>query len=170
MQKTTFVKTQKSIDGTAYTDTYTGKTLDEESPLGTEFVAKEAPKFFTISSDHYIVFDAAAIQYLSSELTKSDMARVMTMGTMIKGDCSVLYQGNNHAHNPETLSVALELSLDKFYKMVRGLVKKNILSYCVCAPSGFVQKIYMLNPYIARSRKTLSCELHTFFKDITATK
>ncbi len=39
--------------------------------------------------------------------------------------------------------------------------------YMVCAPTGFVQKIYVLNPYIARKRRVMNCELMIAFCDVT---
>jgi hypothetical protein len=86
---------------------------------------------------------------------------------MLRTDCSIVCQDNNHPHTPETISIKLDMHIDKWYEFVRKMVKKNILCYCVCAPSGYVQKIYMLNPFIARKRTTFNCELNTFFRDVT---
>lgn len=167
MQKVTYLKTQTKKDLSNYVNIETGETLVSESKAGTEITVKEKPEYFTINSNEYIIFDSAAINYLNNILPKADVSRIYLMSNMLKGDCSVICQSNNHPHNSETLPIVLDLSQDKFYKLVRKLVNKNILTYCVCAPSGYVQKIYMLNPYIARKRKTINCELNYFFKDIT---
>lgn len=171
MQKVTYYKTKNSVNPNEYVDAETGETLYSKQGEGnmTATVTKDT-EYFSIHSDNYVVFDSGAILYLSKILPKGELARVFQMGNMIKGDCSVLFKSENTPHDSETLSLVLELSIDKFYKLVRKLVKKGILSYCVCAPSGYVQKIYMLNPYIARNRRILNCEINSFFKDITLSK
>ena len=168
MQTITKLKKQSRRHAAEYVNAETGETLASEAKDGITIKMTEDTKYFTIDSDEYVVFDSKAINYLAKELAKSDMARVLRLGNMVKGDCSIICQDNNKPHDSETLPKVLDdMSHDEFYKMVRKLVSKNILAYCVCAPSGFVQKIYMLNPYIARKRKVLNCELNTFFKDVT---
>lgn len=51
------------------------------------------------------------------------------------------------------MSELLEFDKNKFYKMIRKMVKLGIIAYIVCAPSGFIKKVYMLNPTIARKGK-----------------
>jgi hypothetical protein len=167
MQTIKKLKTQSKRFPNEYVNIETGETLASEATTNVHITMKEDTQYFTIDSDEYIVFDSGAMEYLNRVLPKSDMARVLQMGNMVKGDCSILFQKNNIPHDSNTLPNALQLSQDKFYKMARTLVKKGILSYCVCAPSGYVQKIYMLNPYVARKRKVLNCELNTIFKDIS---
>ena len=167
MQKEIPLKRRVKKHAENYMNKETGKTLAEEVTKGVKITMTEDTKFFTIDSDEYVVFDSDAINYLTKELAKAEMSRVLILANMVKGDCSVIYQNNNHPHTSDTLPQALALSKDEFYKMVRKLVSKNILAYCVCAPSGFVQKIYMLNPYVARKRKALNEELKVFFKDVS---
>jgi hypothetical protein len=167
MQKTTVLVTQSKKHPNEYVNTETGETLGSETNDKISITMKEATGLFEIDSNDYIVFDSGAIAYLESVLGNADVQRVNRMARMLKTDCSILCQDNNHPHSPETLSVIFNLSKNKFYEMIRRLVSKNILSYCVCAPSGYVQKIYMLNPYIARKRKNFNCELLVFFRDIT---
>jgi hypothetical protein len=167
MQKTTKVTRNIPVDYTKYTNTETGETMDSEMKGKTTITAKEGTDLFTINSDDYVVFDSGAIQYLINNLNKPDVATVFTMSKMVIGDCSVICTDNKQPHTPDTLSLVLDMNKNKFYELVRRLMKKGILAYTVCAPSGYVQKIYMLNPYIARKRKTINCELSFFFKDIT---
>ena len=128
---------------------------------------KENTNQFIINSNNYTTFTAEAMEYLTSELSNVDLARVFKMSNMLRTDCSVICQGNNHPHTPESLSVVLDMSSDEFYRMVSRMRSKNILAYCVCSPSGYVQKIYMLNPYVARKRTRMNCELNMFFRDVT---
>lgn len=167
MQKTIFHSTNSSVRGDDYENPLTGNTLHDDVQ-GEKVYHKKKLDTFHIESTNYIIFDDAAAAYLCRELSAVDRDRVMRIGNMLYSDCSVVYNRDRRtAHSSETLSTALDMEISKFYVMVRKLVKKNILSYCVCAPSGYVQKIYMLNPYIIRKTKNLNCELHSFFRDVT---
>jgi hypothetical protein len=161
------IKKKEAINLKEYVNISTGELLDSELKSNVSMTLNKDTNQFTISSDEYVTFDADAIYYLAEHLNATDRGKVMLLANMVKGDCCVLYQRNNHPHTPETLSVTFEMHIDRWYDFVRKMVKKNILSYCVCAPSGYLQKIYMLNPYIARKRKTINCEISNFFSDIT---
>ena len=150
-----------------YANVETGELLSSEVKNNITITMKKGTDQFIINSDEYVTFSSDAMIYLADKLSNVDIARVFKIGNMLKGDCSVVCQNNNHPHTSETLALTLDMSKDEFYKMVRRLFKDNILAYCVCAPSGYVQKIYMLNPYIARKRKTINCELSLFFRDVT---
>lgn len=150
-----------------YINPETGELLSSEVNDRITLTMNEKTNQFIINSDNYVVFDSAAIYYLSTQLSDTDRGKILKIADMVRGDCSIVCQNNNHPHTPETLSVTLEMEISRFYEFIRKMVKKNVLAYCVCAPSGYVQKIYMLNPYIARKRRTINCELNTFFRDIT---
>lgn len=160
-------KTISKLHPSEYANVDTGELLSSETKEGISISMKEKTNQFIINSDEYVVFDSNAIQYLIKYASKGDVTRVFTMSDMVKGDCSIICQGNNHPHTPETLCGILNLTINEWYVIVRRLVKLNILAYTICAPSGYVQKIYMLNPYIARKRKTINCELNIFFRDVT---
>ena len=167
MQSTTKRKITSTILSSNYVNVDTGELLSSEVKNNITISLKKGTDQFIINSDEYVTFSSDAMSYLAKELSNVDIARVFKIGNMLKGDCCVISQTNNHPHTSETLFVILDMTKDEFYKMVRRLFKSNILSYCVCAPSGHVQKIYMLNPYIARKRKTINCELSYFFRDVT---
>lgn len=149
-----------------YANTETGETLASELGKTISISVKQDTDQFIINYDNFVTFQDSAMYYIANVLTKSEVSLVFTMSRMLKTDCCILSQENNHPHNSETLQCELNLELSKFYALVRKLVKKGILAYCVCAPSGYVQKIYMLNPHIAKKRVTVNCALDVFFKDI----
>lgn len=165
--KETKLKKQSKINPSDYVNIDTGELLSSEANNKVSITIKESSGLFSISSDEYVTFDSKAMAYICSQLNKADIARVFRMSNMVKGNCSVLYQGNNFPHTTETLSAELSISEHEFYAVVRRLVRANVLAYTICAPSGFTQKIYMLNPYISRKRKQLNCELKEFFRDVT---
>jgi hypothetical protein len=167
MNSTKERKVSSSIIPDQYVNTETGELLSSEVNDSVTITLKEKTNQFIINSNEYIVFDSNAIMFLTEHLNSTERGKILAMANMVKGDCCIITQKNNHPHTPETLSVTLDMNLNKFYEFIRKMVKKNILSYCTCAPSGFLQKIYMLNPYIARKRKNINCELNSFFRDIT---
>jgi len=150
-----------------YANIKTGELLSSEVKENIRITIKEGTNQFIINSDEYVTFTSEAMIYLADKLSNVDVARVFKLSNMLKGDCCIISQEDKSPHTSETLSLTLDMSKDEFYKMVKRLFKNNVLAYCVCAPSGFVQKIYMLNPYIARKRKNINCELNTFFRDVT---
>jgi len=160
-------KVQSKLVPSEYANTETGELLSSEVKDKISITMKEDTNQFIINSDEYVVFDSDAIHYLTNRLSNTERGKIVTIANMVKGDCSVICQNNNHPHTPETLSITFEMHIDKWYAFVRKMVKQGVLAYCVCAPSGYLQKIYMLNPYIARKRKTINCELNHFFSDIT---
>lgn len=167
MNNTKLRRVTKTIEVDDYVNHKDGTLLSSEFENKVSITIKEKTNQFIINSDEYVVFDSEAIIYLTNYLTNTERGKLFVIANMVRGDCSVLCQNNNHPHTPETLSLTLDMEISKFYKFVRTMVKKGILAYCVCAPSGYLQKIYMLNPYVARKRKTINCELNTFFRDIT---
>lgn len=167
MNKVTPRKISSKLSPNQYVNKHTNELLSSEGDDNITITMKKGTNQFIINSDEYVTFSSEAMIYLAKELSNVDIARVFKMGNMLKGDCSVVSQDNNHPHTSDTLAVKLDMSKDEFYKMVKRLFQKNVLSYCVCSPSGYVQKIYMLNPYIARKRKNINCELNMFFRDIT---
>lgn len=167
MQTTKKAKVASKLHPSDYVNSETGKNMASEASETISITLSESKGTFIINSDNYVIFDTGAMAYLSRELNRSDVSKIYEMSAMLKGDCSIICQDNNQPHSTETLLVTLDIEKSKFYAFIRKLVNKNILSYSVCAPSGYVQKIYTLNPYIARKRKTINCYLQTMFRDIT---
>lgn len=157
---------KENIDLTNYVNVETGQLLSDEMSKGTIVQTLKETNQFIINDNEFVVFSSEAIAYLNRVLSNVEVRRIFTISDMLKTDCCIVSQRNNHPHTPETLSLTLGMDMNKFYEFVRKMVKKNVLAYAVCAPSGYVQKIYMLNPYIARKRKTINCELKHLFRDV----
>lgn len=165
MRRISKVKRVNSRNLDKYVNVETGETLLSEliSERGNIKYTKESD-LITIESKEFIVIDSIAMKYIKTLLTSKEYDRVMEMGNMLKTEFNVVFN-YNIPHNPNTLSDELKLSLDDLKRLVNKLVRKGILSYIVCAPSGFIQKIYMLNPTVIRKRKTFHKDMLTFFED-----
>lgn len=157
---------REGFDPSDYVNKTTGETL--ESVLGgSSLQSVSQSDLFTISYDDYIVACGKRLKEVKGAVSRSDYTRFMEMSLMVKTIFNVLYN-STIPHDLDSLSRALEIDKDNTTKLVNRLVKKGFMAYTVCAPSGFVQKLYMLNPSIIRKRKTFHKELFIFFKDLGA--
>ena len=167
MQTTVIHQSVTNVHTDKYVNHETGETMRSETKSN-ERVQKKVPNgTFEINSDNYVMFDDNAVKYLLKVLNRTDVSRVFQMGNMTRGECSVISHSNAKPHTSESLSEVLGMSMNKFYAMVRTMVKEGILAYTVCAPTGIVRKIYILNPYIARKKRVMNCELMMTFCDVT---
>lgn len=170
MSKVKKVRRHILVDANNFANPETGETLSSELNDKVSIKAEEETDLITISSDEYIVFDSKAMIFICSILSKPDVEKVFRMSNMVKTDCSILYQNNNTPHDTKSLSISLNFSQDELRRLIKRLVSANILAYTVCAPTGFTRKIYMLNPFLARKRKTIHCELQEIFSDLSDDK
>lgn len=167
MQETIIHQSISNINVDKYANTETGETMRSETK-SKERIQKKVPiGTFEVHSDNYVTFDDNAVKYLLKVLNRTDVSRVFQMGNMTRGACSVISHPNSRPHTSESLAKVLEMSMNKFYAMVRKMVKEGILAYTVCAPTGIVKKIYILNPYIAKKKRVMDCELLMTFCDVT---
>lgn len=149
-----------------YVNKETGELLSSERP-GVSVLLRQDTGQFVMNTKEYVTFSSEAMEYLAKELSTTDIGKIHIISNMVKGDCSIISQNNNLPHTPNTLCYVLDMDISRFYEFIRKLVRKNILAYAVCAPSGYLERIYMLNPYIARKRKTFNKGMMMLFRDIT---
>ncbi len=167
MQDTVIHQSISNLHTDKYVNHETGESMRSETKSNERVQKKRPTGTFQINSDNYVMFDDNAVKYLLKVLNRTDVSRVFQMGNMTRGECSVLSHPNNRPHTSESLATVLDMSMNKFYTMVRRMVKEGILAYTTCAPTGIVRKIYILNPYIARKKKVMNCELMLSFCDVT---
>lgn len=150
-----------------YVNIETGETLLSELACNNEKVkiTKETD-LVTISSKEFIIMDTEAWEYINTILNNVDRERILKMGHKVKTDFNIVFN-NTYPYTEETLAEFLNLHIKKFRSFISRLVKHNILSYIVCAPSGYVQKVYILNPTLVRKRKTFNKDLLNIFKDLS---
>ena len=152
------------FDASKFVDSETGETL--ESVLGKGHLENvSVTDLFTLSYEDYRIINDKRLDDVKGSVSRSDYVRFLDMSKMVKTIFNVLYN-STIPHDLESLSRALDLPKDEVTRLVNRLVKKGFMAYTVCAPSGFVQKLYMLNPSIIRKRKTFHKELLIFFKDL----
>jgi|LakMenEpi03Aug12_release.lakeMendotaPanAssembly.Ray.scaffolds.fasta_scaffold264748_2 hypothetical protein len=159
------VKVKTKVGNEVLVNKHTGEIL-EQSP-SSSFYIEETKDAFVVSSKNYVSITPEAIEYLTIHCKNTDIAKILMISATTRTDFSVAFHTNNKPHSIETLSKYLNLNERELYRLINRLTKQNILAYAVCAPSGYLQKIIMLNPYIARRRTQFADELNVIFSDIT---
>ena len=152
--------TKKRTINASVVDNETGELLD--IPV-TETVDTG---LITFTTENFMTVDGDAWEYILTVINEVDSCRVIRMGNMLKTEHNIVF---NHTkpHTKETLSRFLGIDERSFRRLVNRLVKNNIMAYCVCAPSGFEYKVYMLNPTLVKKRKTFDKSLSVFFRDLS---
>lgn len=150
-----------------YVNIQTGETLvSEMSNTKTTLTASTQTGHVLISSDDYAVMNSEAVEYLMEVLNRSEMGSLTIMTTDLKTPLNLVYN-NNVPHTNETLQQRLGISSrETFTKLIRKLMKLGILYQIKGNIMGDVRVIYMLNPFIARKRKTFDDKVFNIFKEI----
>lgn len=162
------VRKVSPIDLSRYVNADTGETLSSEGAL---IVRNEDTGLVVISSEEYATIDAAAWHYISLLLNDSDLGRLSKMAQMTQTTWNILFAKNNIPHSSKTLRFELGMESESmFFSMIRRLKKIGVLYVLDGLIYGEVRKIYMLNPYLARKRKTISDRAAKLFKRLEQEK
>lgn len=156
------LKKNVQFDLENYVNIQTGEMLT--SSLGKDKLSvsvTEKGDYVVMSSDDYVVLDSATVRYLSHELSRAELSNVLMMATDLKTPLNLVYNGPQ-PHSNESLQAFLGYSSkDKFFKLLKKLMELGVLYQIKGKISGDIRVVYMLNPYIARKRKTID---NTVFK------
>jgi hypothetical protein len=159
------VRVKRRIENGLFVDAETGEQINL-APLSRVYV-EEIKDAFILENKKYVSITPEAIEYLTTHCMKTDISKILKISATTKTNCNAAFTKNNIPHNIETLSNYLQLNKRELYRLLNRLTKQNILAYAVCSPSGYMQKIVMLNPYLATRRTTFAGELKAIFRDIT---
>lgn len=130
------------------------------------FVERDA-ELVKIHSENYMVVDTDVLEYIKSKITASDYEKLFSLGVFLKTKFNILF---NHTKpfTLETLSKKLGVNKDNTNKFIKRMVEKQIMAYTVCAPSGYVDKIYSINPQLMRRGNWYDKEfVTTYFTDFS---
>ena len=160
--------TTKKIDGDQFVDKDTGETLSSSHP-GVKTIRQVDEDIVIMNSEEYVIIDSKALAYIQENFSPTDLGRIMKMTDMTYGEYYVLYNGQT-PHTSTTLMEELEYSRNKFSNFMKRLLRKSIIYYM----EGYVDdkkcKHIMLNPHLARKRKTFNKQCVTVFEDIKLLK
>lgn len=102
-----------------------------------------------IHSENYMVVDTDVLELVRQEISPIDYNRLFSLGVFLKTRYNILY---NHTRpfTVETLSKQLDVNIDNTNKFIKRMTEKGIMAYTVCAPTGYLKKIYSINPQLIR--------------------
>lgn len=102
-----------------------------------------------IHSENYMVVDTDVLEIVRKEISPIDYNRLFSLGVFLKTRYNILY---NHTRpfTVETLSEQLGVNADNTNKFIKRMTEKGIMAYTVCAPTGYLKKIYSINPQLIR--------------------
>jgi hypothetical protein len=158
-------KKQVAIDLTKYVNEETGELLTSELQRDKMVVTvtKEGD-YVVITSDDYVVLDCKTVNYLSDILSRTEMNNILMMATDLKTPLNIVYNGPQ-PHSNESLQIFLGYSSKStFIKLLQKLIKAGVIYQIKGNIRGEVRVIYMMNPFLARKRKTIDKEVFEVFK------
>ena len=120
---------------------------------------------YTSDKDYgVIVFKSELISYLQCILSRPEISSVLTMASDLN-TCFNLVFNKKVPHTNETLRKALGYNSEAmFMKLIRKFIKVGVLYQIKGNIHGEVRVVYMLNPYIARKRKSIDEDVMDVFK------
>lgn len=154
-----------SLDLSKYVNTDTGELLTSELQKDKMVVSvTEEGNYVVITSDDYVVLDCKTVNYLSDILSRPEMQSILRMATDLKTPLNIVYNGPQ-PHSNDTLQKFLGYSSQAmFLKLLKKLIKEGVLYQIKGKICGEVRVIYMMNPFLARKRKTIDKEVFSVFK------
>ncbi len=154
-----------NLDVTKYVNSDTGELLTSELRRDKMVVTvTEEGNYVVITSDDYVVLDCKTVNYLSEALSRTEMNNILMMATDLKTPLNIIYNGPQ-PHSNESLQRFLGYSSKStFIKLLQKLIKEGVLYQIKGRISGEVRVIYMMNPFLARKRKTIDKEVFEVFR------
>lgn len=150
-------------------DTETGEVLSaQEGTL--ELKQHIETDCFLVHSDNYIILDVTALELIKPLISYSDFGALLFIGRMVTKNYNVCMKDYDNPHTTKTISEELNITLRGASKILSKLVSKNILAYAICYPSGYKQKLYMINPSLLRQGKKYNNCILPMFKDLSIKK
>jgi hypothetical protein len=154
-----------NLDLTKYVNADTGELLTSELNRDKMVVTvTEEGNYVVITSDDYVVLDCKTVNYLAEVLSRTEMNNILMMTTDLKTPLNIVYNGPQ-PHSNESLQKFLGYSSKStFIKLLQKLIKEGVIYQIKGRISGEVRVIYMMNPFLARKRKTIDKEVFEVFR------
>ena len=164
--KATNVYYKRKIDPNNYFNSITGEVLFSEFPNTTSFNVKDA-NLIIVDYDEFITIDSKALRYILTIFNQADMSKILRMADMVKGIYNVLYDEKGSAHSPQSLRLSLSYDAAEFSRFLKRLHTKSVIHYIAGYKDGRKCKWIMLNPTLARKKKTFHTDCTSVFDDLS---
>jgi hypothetical protein len=119
-----------------------------------------------VNSEEYVIIDSSALQYILSNFSHVDYGRILKMADMTNGTFNILYQDRKFPHTDLTLMAELKYTRNKYADFMKRLYRKSVISYIYTVIDGKEYKYIMLNPNLARKRKTIDKTCLAYFSKL----
>lgn len=119
-----------------------------------------------IDSKEYIIIDSKALSYILENFSTVDYGRILQMSDMTNGCYNILHKDKFTPHNDESLMKEIKYSRNKYLDFMKRLYDNGVVYYLKGKKNGVEFKHIMLNPYLARKRKTISQDCIQYFQEL----
>lgn len=119
-----------------------------------------------IHSNSYVIIDSIALQYILQNFNPADYGRILKMADMTNGAYNVLYDNRKTPHSDLSLMAELKYTRNKYADFMKRLYRKSVISYIYTVKDGKEIKYIMLNPNLARKRKTIDKNCLSYFGEL----
>lgn len=148
---------KKKIDPSKYVNIETGQPLSDEMPELTSLNVKNK-ELIVIDYNSYVMINKDAIALLSAVLSEADMGRLLEMADMIETEFNILCTKDNKIQDRKSLSIDLNLAPDNVTRLINKFHNRGILGFLKTKIDNKVVNTIILNPFIARKRKTIGSQ------------
>jgi hypothetical protein len=159
-------KVKKRVDAGKYANIETAETYDSELNPGESVYMEVETNEVVLTFANFVSSDALFEEEICWRLSPADYRRYKLMSCWLHTNFNIVLSGNNRPHTLQTLSKAIRLSKDETTRLVTRLAKEGLVLYGVFPESGYDKKIYIMNPFVTRKRKSFHEHLLTLFTDI----
>lgn len=151
-----------SVDKSRLVDTETGEMVEGSGSIRVYDV--EATELRVIKLNNFVTFPSDKIISLSLKLSHSDLGKILIMSEMCKTAWNILYSGNNRPHSTSSLASSLGMRrVNSIYPVLDRLLSANVLATRLANVNGVRSRIFYMNPYITKRRRTVHHKLIEMF-------
>jgi hypothetical protein len=156
------IVTKKKSDGNLV-DASTGEFFPEGTTVN---IVNE--DLVIVHSDEYVVIDSKALAYIVDNFTPVDYGRILKMANMTNGSYNILYHDRKIPHTDSSLMDELKYTRNKYADFMKRLYKGGVVYYIAGVKDGVEFKHIMLNPHLARKRKTIAKDCLIYFNEFNS--
>jgi hypothetical protein len=143
-------------------NTVTGEILFSEFPTTTSINVKDSD-LAIVDYDEFITIDSKALRYILTLFNQADISRILKMADMVKGVYNILHDSKGSAYSPQSLRLSLSYNAAEFSRFLKRRHSKSVIHNVNGYKDDRKCKWIMLNPSLARKRKTFHKECLNVF-------
>ena len=158
------IKSNKKINLDEYVNVKTGEQLLSKFNGSTIFISDKT-EVVSVSSDNYVVFDTKVMIHLIDYFNRSELGSIYLLSSDLKTELNLIYN-HNVPHTNESLMKKLNItSSSTFNLLMKKLMKHGVIHQLKGKVLNQSRMIYMMNPFLARKRKTIHKDVVEIFNE-----